>query len=31
MADLVLFLCDHRMANYVTGQAFAADGGVLLT
>jgi NAD(P)-dependent dehydrogenase (short-subunit alcohol dehydrogenase family) len=31
MADLVLFLCDHRAANYVTGQAFAADGGVLLT
>lgn len=31
MAGLVLFLCDHRAANYVTGQAFAADGGVLLT
>ena len=31
MAGLVLFLCDHRAANYVTGQAFVADGGVLLT
>lgn len=31
MAGLVLFLCDHRAANYVTGQAIAADGGVLLT
>ena len=30
MSGLVLFLCDHRAANYVTGQAFVADGGVLL-
>jgi NAD(P)-dependent dehydrogenase (short-subunit alcohol dehydrogenase family) len=30
MAGLVLFLCDHRAANYVTGQALAADGAVLL-
>ena len=30
MAGLVLFLCDHRAANYVTGQAFVADGGVML-
>lgn len=30
MAGLVLFLCDHRAANYVTGQAFVADGGVTL-
>ena len=31
MAGLVLFLCDHRAANYVTGQALVADGGVMLT
>ncbi len=31
MADLALFLCDRTAANYVTGQAFVADGGVLLT
>lgn len=30
MAGLVLFLCDRLAANYVTGQAFVADGGVLL-
>ncbi len=30
MAGLALFLCDRDAANYVTGQAFVADGGVLL-
>lgn len=30
MAGLVLFLCDQRAANYVTGQALVADGGVSL-
>ena len=30
MAGLALFLCDRIAANYVTGQAFVADGGVLL-
>lgn len=30
MAGLVLFLCDRQAATYVTGQAFVADGGVLL-
>lgn len=30
MAGLALFLCDRVAANYVTGQAFVADGGVLL-
>jgi NAD(P)-dependent dehydrogenase (short-subunit alcohol dehydrogenase family) len=30
MAGLALFLCDRNAAAYVTGQAFVADGAVLL-
>ena len=29
MACLVLFMCDRHAANYVTGLAFAANGGGL--